>query len=139
MSGAPLLPIRIQAKCDSVLKLVVATGASFAEALTDSRKLQQHKTAIIDLGFGSVEDLLFVLLSELTQFFNEDRILFTGYEFIETGDEERVMISVLGEKVLKNIHALACDKLAPAERGNLSVETGPDGQLVLDYALIPEE
>lgn len=139
MSDAPRLPLRVQAVGENPMRLIAAAGFSFAAALTDPQKLQRHKTAIIDLGSGTLDNQIYILLNELTKFFNEDRMLFTGYEFIETGNEDRIMISILGEKIQNNIHVLECGKLAPMERGNIDPAKKTEGRLILDFTLIPEE
>ncbi|PKK92180.1 MAG: hypothetical protein CVV64_01855 [Candidatus Wallbacteria bacterium HGW-Wallbacteria-1] len=115
-------------------ELLIMAGKGFLSIITQSEKVQQFKNAIVTLQGDSIEEILKKFLTELVLYFNEDRLLFAGFEFIDTGDET-FMLSMLGEKVNPQIHKIPFENLRLPEDGDVQFSFTQSGSMDLTFCL----
>lgn len=105
---------------EMIMQLIPQAGKGFLSLLTQFEKVQQFKNAIVTLNGSAPEAIIRDLVRELVLYYNEDKLIFSGFEFIETGDES-FMVSMLGERVNPQIHRITHETLIPPEATEISM------------------
>lgn len=88
-------------------KLLSMSARLFYKEICTYEKIQGLKTGFIKLDFANLTaaEIITHWFNELILYFNQDALVFSSFERVDNCPQNSIMISLLGEKIDKKIHA----------------------------------